>query len=85
MIKKFNTHRGYYLILAGMQIVGFVLVINAGYDKTLVFSYVVLSTFFYMLWAYVHHFIHHDLSTKIVLEYMLMGVLGISVMFFFLR
>ena len=85
MVKKLNAHRDYYLILAGMQVAGFLLVLYAHNDKQLVFSYVVLSTFFYMIWAYVHHFIHHDLNTKIVLEYMLMGALGIAVVFFFLR
>ena len=85
MVAKFNAHRDYYLILAGMQIVGFILVLYAHNDKQLVFSYVVLSTIFYIIWAYVHHFIHHDLSAKIVVEYAVMGALGIAAIFFFLR
>lgn len=85
MRAKFKAHRDYYLILAGMQVSGFILVLFAHNDKKLVFSYVVLSTLFYMVWAYVHHFLHHDLTTKIVMEYIVMGALGIAVMFFFLR
>jgi len=85
VVAKFRAHRNYYIVLAGMQISGFILVLFAHSDKQLVFSYVIISTLFYILWAYIHHFIHHSLNAKIVLEYIVMGVLGIAVMFFFLR
>ena len=85
MTAKFKAHRYYYLILAGMQVLGFVLVLLANGDKQLQFSYVVLSTTFYIIWALAHHYVHHELHTKVVVEYILMGAVGISVMYFFLQ
>ena len=85
MIAKVKTHKIYYLLLAGMQAMGFILVLFARGDKQLELTYIVLSTFFYLIWALVHHYIHHDLHTKVVIEYTLMSALGIAVMFFFLR
>lgn len=84
MIKNLKTHRAYYLLLAGMQAAGFVLVLFAKGDKQLVMMYVILSTCFYFVWALVHHYVNHDLHAKVVLEYILMSLLGLSVMYFFL-
>lgn len=85
MIAKVKSHKVYYLLLAGMQVIGFILVLFARGDKKLELAYIVISTIFYLVWALVHHYIHHDLHTKVVLEYTVMSALGITVMYFFLR
>ncbi|CAN5196015.1 hypothetical protein BH09PAT1_BH09PAT1_8160 [soil metagenome] len=85
MVAKFQSHKVYYLLLVGMEALGFVLVLFAKGDKQLELTYIVLATFFYLIWALVHHYIHHDLHTKVVIEYCLLSALGIAVMFFFLR
>ncbi len=84
MITNLKTHKAYYLLLAGMQVAGFILVLFAKGDKQLVMTYIILSTCFYFVWALVHHYVNHDLHVKVVLEYTLMSLLGLSVMYFFL-
>jgi hypothetical protein len=47
---------------------------------------VVLITFAsYVIWGIVHHHINHDLMPKIVIEYILIGLLGTSIILFMLR
>lgn len=85
MVANLKSHSAYYLILGGMQAAGFILILFADGDKQLVMAYIFISTIFYFIWALVHHYLNHDLHTKIVIEYLLMSVLGLSVMYFFLR
>jgi hypothetical protein len=61
------------------------LVLSAVGNKNLQMAYIVLTTFLYIVWGIVHHYIHHDVHPRIVLEYILMGSFGISVMFFLLH
>ena len=84
MIANIRSHKAYYLLLAGMQAAGFFLILFAKGDKKLEFTYIVLSTLFYLIWALVHHYLDHDLHVKVVVEYVLMSILGVSVMYFFL-
>lgn len=46
---------------------------------------VVLAAFIYVIWGLLHHFLNHDLKTKIVIEYILIAGLGISAVFFLLK
>jgi hypothetical protein len=46
---------------------------------------VVGVTIFYILISLIHHTIEHDLHLKIILEYVIMGGLGISVIFMLIR
>lgn len=85
MVANVKSHKVYYLLLAGMQVMGFILVLFAKGNKQLELAYIIISTFFYLIWALVHHYIHHDLHPKVVLEYSVMSALGIAVMYFFLR
>jgi hypothetical protein len=84
MITNLKSHKAYYLLLAGMQAAGFILVLFAKGDKQLVMMYIIMSTCFYFIWALAHHYVNHDLHAKVVLEYLLMSILGITVMYFFL-
>jgi hypothetical protein len=46
-------------------------------------SFVILLTvFFYVLWGVLHHLINHELTVKIMIEYVLIGGLGLAVLFF---
>ena len=37
---------------------------------------------FYMILGILHHFVNHELTAKIMVEYILIGALGISIVFF---
>jgi hypothetical protein len=82
MNNKFKKHFGYYLSLSAILLLGIVLVVLTSPNiktQSLVIS---LTVFFYILWGIMHHFINHELSMRIVIEYVLIGALGLSVLFF---
>lgn len=82
MYKKFKKHFGYYLSLSAILLLGIVLVVLTSPNiktQSLVIS---LTVFFYILWGILHHLINHELSARIVIEYVLIGALGLAVLFF---
>jgi len=85
MFKKiFSEHTIYYLILAAILYLSFLLA-HTSSDRGFQIGVVVAATFFYVLWGIMHHLLNHDLHVKIVVEYMLIGSLGLSIVFFLLR
>jgi len=46
---------------------------------------ILLCGIFYVVIGIIHHLLAHDISSKIVLEYVLMATLGISIVFFLLK
>ena len=76
---------GYYSVFLLMAALGFYLLMANADSEQGRMTIVVLLAFFYVVWGLLHHYIHHDISTKIVLEYVLVGALGISVIFFLLK
>ena len=80
-----KKHTGYYIGL--LAILGFGLFMTFGFSygaRWQMFS-ILLTAFFYIAWGMLHHFINHDLTLKIVIEYILIGSLGITVAFFLLK
>lgn len=75
---------GYYLSLIAILGFGFAIVFLSP-DKSFQLLALILTAFFYVLWGMIHHYIHHDLTAKIVVEYVLMGALGISLVFLLLK
>ena len=84
MIDKAKMHLGYYASLCLILAFGFFLVYLLSPNRGLQILIVVLTTIFYVFWGIVHHFLNHDLHLKIVVEYMLIGILGLSMVFFIL-
>ena len=75
----------YYISLSLILGLGLIFVILASPNRTLQFILIILTTLFYMLFGVVHHVINHDISPTIMLEYLIIGALGISILFFFLK
>ncbi|HXS15277.1 MAG TPA: hypothetical protein VN711_04055 [Candidatus Saccharimonadales bacterium] len=77
-----KKHLGYYvsflLILAG----GVFLVYQSQGDKMLQLDFVILLSLAYVVWGLLHHFVHHSMSIKVVIEYIVVALLGIAVVFF---
>jgi len=80
-----REHFMYYLTLALLQLLGFVLVYLAAPDVSLQMDVVIINSCLYVLIASLHHHMHHDLHPKIVAEYVLVSFLGICMTFFLLR
>ena len=83
-MKKLEKHIGYYISLFAILGTGFA-IIFLSFDRSLQILSLVLTAFFYVLWGIIHHLIHHNLTAKIVVEYSLMGALGIAIVFFILK
>jgi hypothetical protein len=84
MIKKVKKHIGYYISLIAILAVGFLLAFLSSPNRDLQLMIVVLTTLFYIFWGIIHHLINHDLYVKIVVEYILIGVLGLTIVLFIL-
>jgi hypothetical protein len=84
MYKNFKKHLGYYLSLITILVLGLLLVFLASPNIELQIVITLLTVFFYILWGLFHHLTNHELTAKIVIEYVLVGVLGISILYFLL-
>ncbi|MBI4096411.1 MAG: hypothetical protein HY425_01710 [Candidatus Levybacteria bacterium] len=83
MLKAISQHVFYYTSLIIILSLSFVLAYSSS-DKTFQIGVVIVTTFFYVLWGILHHLINHDLHAKIVIEYILIGVFGLALIFFLL-
>jgi hypothetical protein len=82
MKKKFKKHLGYYLSLLTILALGLLLTFLATPNIQLQIIIILLTTFFYVLWGMFHHLVNHELTSKIMIEYVLIGTLGVSILFF---
>ncbi len=82
---EWKKHWLYYLLLLFLEGIGLVLLSLSTYNKPLQLTIVMMMTVIYVFSALVHHYLTHDVHPKIVVEYILMGALGIAITFFLLR
>ncbi|MEK7186524.1 MAG: hypothetical protein AAB675_04150 [Patescibacteria group bacterium] len=75
----------YYISLVVILGLGVLFVSLASPNKNLQLIFIGLTTVFYIVFGIIHHLMNHDISISIVLEYLIIGVLGISILFFFLK
>lgn len=82
MYKNFKQHIGYYISLISILLLGLVLVLLTRPNLRMQGLVIFLTVFFYFLWGSLHHFINHELTLKIMIEYLLIGGLGLAIIFF---
>ncbi len=85
MNRSLYKHLGYYVPLAGMLLFAIFIIPRLSYARQLQMILVVAIAIFYVVWGILHHIIHHDISTKIVIEYILIGSLGMTIILFLLK
>ncbi len=85
MSKKINEHILYYISLIAIFALGIILMFSATPNKQLQMLIFVIMAVFYVIWGVLHHLVNHELSAKIVVEYILIGALGVAIMFFLLK
>lgn len=85
MIINIKKHLFYYLSLLGVVGLGIFLVLQTSYDKNLQSLIAAITVFFYIFWGSLHHYMDHDLTAKIVIEYILIGSLGMTIALFLLK
>ena len=84
-IKSRNIDLEYYISLIFILSLGLFFIILAAPNKNLQLILVFLTTFFYIFFGIVHHLINHDLSIRVMIQYIIIGALGVTVIFFFLK
>ena len=85
MKKNLLKHIRYYIALLIMQIIGFFVLLSVSGNHDLQIGIIITSTIGYVTWAILHQYLEHNLTSKIVVEYMLFGVFGIVVSLFFFK
>lgn len=81
MKKNLKKHLLYYVSLFSIFFVGFILTLFAP-DLKSQSLIIVITIILYVVWGILHHYINHELTLKIVVEYSLIGLLGVSILFF---
>lgn len=82
---KLKSHLGYHVSLAAMLLIGVSLAIQSASDPQLQLLVIFMTSVFYVIWGIAHHLINHDLTSKIVVEYVLIGSLGLTLMLFLFK
>ena len=85
MIRNMQDHLAYYICLITILLLGFLGAYLSFPDRQLQMTIIVLTTFFYAAFGILHHLLNHDLTSKIVIEYTLIGSLGLAIIFFLMK
>lgn len=76
MKEKIRKHAWYYTVFIAFELLGIAFLFFFLYNKPIQITIISAMVVFYLLWTILHHHFHHTLTTKIVLEYVLIGLLG---------
>lgn len=85
MKQALKKHVEYYFSLLCIFAIGVFLTIHFASDKQLQMLVLTLTAFLYAAWGIIHHLKDHDLTVKVVIEYVLVGSLGITILAFLLK
>lgn len=85
MSSRVQKHLFYYFSLTVILIMGIFFAVQFSYNKQSQMIVVAMTSLFYVGWGILHHFVHHDLNVKIVIEYVLIGSLGMTVVLFIIK
>ena len=84
MKKIVQKHAWYYLVFLGFELIGLAFIFLFTYNKPIQILVIISMLSFYLVWTILHHYFHHTLTKKIVLEYVLIGLLGALALLFVL-
>lgn len=85
MVKNFKKHAIYYLSLIFIIGTGLFLSTRVFDNRQTQIFIIFLTSAVYAGWGIIHHLVEHDLNAKIVVEYILIGALGFSIFWFFIK
>lgn len=85
MLSDFSQHVVYHSMQGILLLLGLFFVLQVSYDKTLQMLGVVMTAFLYVVFGILHHITEHDITAKIVVEYILIAGLGVSLVFLLLK
>ena len=77
-----RNHIIHYLIIAGIILLGSSLLLLFAGNKLLQLTGLIVTSVLYLAYGIIHHRLEHDLTLKIVIEYVLIGLLTIALFIF---
>ena len=81
-MQNFKTHFWYYTVSILIYTASLVLILSVSYNHKLQSLFVIMAAVFYFVWSLLHHYVHHELHTKVVVEYALIASLGVILSMF---
>jgi hypothetical protein len=85
MTEHTKKHLWYYISFIVVELTGLGLLFYLAYDKNLQFLTICFMASFYIGWAVLHHYHHHNITLKIMIEYILIGILAVVISFLVLQ
>lgn len=85
MIGLDKKHLSYYILIFLLMLLGLVASLFFSPDKQTQTIFIIFTGIVYIFSGILHHFLEHDINLKVVVEYILIGGLGISLMMFLLK
>jgi hypothetical protein len=80
-MKRIAKHLPHYFSLLGILSAGFVAFWFFSYDRLFQTAISIAVAASYIVWGIVHHYIHHDLTVSVVIEYLVIASLGMVIVF----
>jgi len=84
-MRDIQKHHYYYFSQALIMICGVILAMHFRYDIRLTSLVITVMAILYVAWGILHHHFEHNLTLKIVIEYILMAVIGLVVLSFLIK
>lgn len=81
MNKKTLRYVQHYLPLLGLIGAGVIGFYIFSYDRLFQFFIAIAVSVSYVTWGLVHHYLHEDFHLSIVIEYLIIAILGLVVIF----
>lgn len=85
MIRLDKEHLSYYILLFLLMLLGLVASLFFSPNKQAQTIFIIFTGIIYIFSGILHHVLEHDINLKVVVEYILIGGLGISLMLFLLK
>lgn len=80
-MKKLSRDIQHYLPLVGILVAGLVGFLVFSYDRNFQAAIAVAVAVSYVVWGLVHHYIHKDLHTSVIVEYLAIAIVGLVAVF----
>ena len=80
-----KKHLGYYISFLVIAVASIFLVFQNLSDKNLILLFISLFAGAYVVWGILHHLVHHSVNLRIVVEYIVVALLGVAIVFFILN
>lgn len=74
-------HFSHYLSLIGVFAAGVIGIYLFSYDQYLQMAVVAAVAAAYVAWGVVHHWLHRDLYPSVIVEYLVVAILGVVLVF----